>query len=137
MRCPACDVDMFVLEFEQVEIDWCPQCAGVWLDSGELELIGERTGALEAELKGALASDERARPRAGRRPCPICGKAMSEVQTDTEPPIVLDRCGREHGLWFDKGELEAVVKAAGASEGNVLAKFFAELSGTSQDPETE
>ena len=34
MQCPVCAVDMFVLEFERVEVDFCHRCGGVWLDSG-------------------------------------------------------------------------------------------------------
>ena len=54
MRCPVCNVDMFVLEFEHVEVDYCYECGGVWLDSGELALVGERAGALKADLLAAL-----------------------------------------------------------------------------------
>ncbi len=132
MECPVCGVDMFVLEFEKVEVDWCPDCEGVWLDSGELELIGEKAGTLQDRLLGALEAPDGAQPP-GRRPCPVCGAAMREVEAATDPPITVDRCGREHGLWFDKGELEAVVKASGATEQNVLARFFAELSGSADE----
>lgn len=130
MLCPACeDVEMLVLEFELVEIDYCPECNGVWLDSGELELIGHKAGTLRGELLSALAK-EKGKEAGERRRCPICRKALREVRTRTAPPIVLDRCPREHGLWFDRGELPAVVQAAGAEEDNVLARFFAELGPT-------
>jgi Zn-finger nucleic acid-binding protein len=33
----------------------------------------------------------------------------------------------QHGLWFDRGELNAVIVAAGAGPGNVLASFMADL----------
>jgi len=112
MLCPACeDVEMLVR---------------VWLDSGELELIGHKAGTLRGELLSALAK-EKGKEAGERRRCPICRKALREVRTRTAPPIVLDRCPREHGLWFDRGELPAVVQAAGAEEDNVLARFFAEL----------
>jgi len=123
-------VDMFVLEFEHVEVDYCYECGGVWLDSGELALVGERAGALKADLLAALESEQATRhTREGKRRCPVCRKPMAEVTTDTDPPIVLDRCPREHGLWFDRGELSVVVAAAGADEANVLARFFADLGG--------
>lgn len=135
MRCPVCAVDMFVLEFERVEIDYCHQCSGVWLDSGELELIGERAGALKGQFLEALDSPGAVGSK-GKRPCPVCSRSMRQVSTQTSPPIVVDRCPKEHGLWFDRGELSAVVRAAGADEQNVLARFFAELDGT-QSPEEE
>ena len=136
MLCPRCrDVDMFVLEFEQVEVDYCYECGGVWLDSGELELIGRKAGLLEGGLLGALEKGEGGR-RTGksRRRCPVCGKVLREVTADTDPPIVLDRCPAEHGLWFDQGELSAVVKAAGADRDNVLARFLAELGASHARP---
>jgi Zn-finger nucleic acid-binding protein len=130
MWCPACSkVEMFVLEFELVELDWCPECRGVWLDSGELDLVGRRAGALHAGLLDALEKGTGRKSGDGKRPCPICRKALREVQTETEPPIVVDRCPKGHGLWFDSGELQAVVQAAGAEEDNVLARFFGELKG--------
>lgn len=131
MLCPVCnDVEMFVLEFELIEIDYCPECRGVWLDSGELELVGERAGALRGGLLSALEERKGSRPGGrARRRCPICRRRLREVQTEPPNPIVLDRCPRGDGLWFDRGELPAVVGAAGAEEDNVLARFFAELGG--------
>ncbi len=43
MKCPACNVDLKMSDREGVEIDYCPQCRGVWLDRGELDKIVERT----------------------------------------------------------------------------------------------
>jgi Zn-finger nucleic acid-binding protein len=136
MRCPVCDdTEMFVLEFELVELDYCPGCAGVWLDSGELELVGARAGALRSGLLAALEAGAGRRPAGRPLRCPVCRKRMREVQTETSPPVVVDRCARGHGLWFDSGELDAAVRAAGAEEDNVLARFFAELGGT-QGPDS-
>ena len=128
MLCPACKVDMFVLEFQLIEIDHCPECGGVWLDSGELELMGQRAGALRADLLAALEQERGERPNGrGKRKCPVCSRALVEVRTDSDPPITVDRCPSVHGLWFDCGELGAVVQAAGADEGNVLARFLSDL----------
>jgi hypothetical protein len=120
---------MFVLEFERVEIDYCYQCGGVWLDSGELELIAGRAGALEASLLQALEQGTGQRVSAGPgRRCPVCRRRLVQVTAQTEPPIVLDRCPSEHGLWFDRGELSGVVRAAGAEKDNALARFLAGLA---------
>ena len=42
MKCPVCDVDLSISSREGVEIDFCPQCRGVWLDRGELDKVIER-----------------------------------------------------------------------------------------------
>ncbi len=45
MRCPVCDVPLLMAARQGVEIDYCPQCRGVWLDRGELDKIIERSAA--------------------------------------------------------------------------------------------
>lgn len=44
MQCPVCkNVNLVMSERQGIEIDYCPQCRGVWLDRGELDKIIERT----------------------------------------------------------------------------------------------
>lgn len=48
MKCPVCaTVDLLMSERQGVEIDYCPQCRGVWLDRGELDKIIERSSIIE------------------------------------------------------------------------------------------
>jgi Zn-finger nucleic acid-binding protein len=42
MNCPICQVTLVMSERQGVEIDYCPECRGVWLDRGELDKIIER-----------------------------------------------------------------------------------------------
>ncbi|OGR05563.1 MAG: hypothetical protein A2511_00755 [Deltaproteobacteria bacterium RIFOXYD12_FULL_50_9] len=45
MKCPVCNnVNLVMADRQGVEIDYCPQCRGVWLDRGELDKIIERSG---------------------------------------------------------------------------------------------
>jgi len=43
MPCPVCHVGLSMTDRQGVEIDFCPQCRGVWLDRGELDKIIERS----------------------------------------------------------------------------------------------
>jgi Zn-finger nucleic acid-binding protein len=54
MKCPVCNVELKIAERQGIEIDYCPQCRGTWLDRGELDKIIERSAAMEArqEFKG-------------------------------------------------------------------------------------
>ncbi len=52
MLCPVCNVDMRLSDRQGVEIDYCPQCRGVWLDRGELEKIIERSTVSVDENQG-------------------------------------------------------------------------------------
>jgi Zn-finger nucleic acid-binding protein len=46
MQCPACATVLDMTERQGVEIDYCPQCRGVWLDRGELDKLIERSLAV-------------------------------------------------------------------------------------------
>lgn len=43
MKCPNCNVPLIMTERQGIEIDYCPQCRGIWLDRGELDKIIERS----------------------------------------------------------------------------------------------
>ena len=44
MKCPVCtNVNLIMSERQGIEIDYCPECRGVWLDRGELDKIIERS----------------------------------------------------------------------------------------------
>ncbi|MFV1490982.1 zf-TFIIB domain-containing protein [Phaeobacter sp. JH18-32] len=43
MQCPIDGAQLVMTDRAGVEIDYCPQCRGVWLDRGELDKIIERS----------------------------------------------------------------------------------------------
>jgi uncharacterized protein len=48
MSCPVCRVPLSMSDRQGIEIDFCPQCRGVWLDRGELDKIIERSAPTAA-----------------------------------------------------------------------------------------
>ncbi len=54
MNCPKCNVLLSMMERQGIEIDYCPQCRGVWLDRGELDKIIERTALPPAPAAAPL-----------------------------------------------------------------------------------
>ena len=60
MKCPVCDVALSISSREGVEIDFCPQCRGVWLDRGELDKVIERAAqSLAPSTPVGAGRDER------------------------------------------------------------------------------
>jgi Zn-finger nucleic acid-binding protein len=57
MKCPKCDFFLSITNRHGIEIDYCPQCRGVWLDRGELEKIIEHSAELEVPQKSRYADD--------------------------------------------------------------------------------
>ena len=61
MKCPKCGADLATEAYEGVQLDRCPECQGVWLDAGELELLHQRAdrnvlGRIVADVRAALGA---------------------------------------------------------------------------------
>lgn len=124
--CPVCGTETAVLELHGVEIDYCFSCGGIWLDSGELEqLIGNEDKSAEI-LKSF--KDVTSTSKEKKRPCPVCGKAMKKVEvTLSENSIILDKCPKEHGIWFDKDELLRIVSSSNAEGNEKVVEFLKDM----------
>jgi Zn-finger nucleic acid-binding protein len=46
MKCPNDSATLVMSERNGIEIDYCPECRGVWLDRGELDKIIDRAGTV-------------------------------------------------------------------------------------------
>jgi uncharacterized protein len=104
--CPKCHVNLIVLRFQEVEVDLCQKCQGIWLDDGELQsLTNQQTGDLQNPLlqfKNAEGSPTR------NSLCPRCDSPMDEIHS-REMKLTLERCASGHGLWFDSNELQQLL----------------------------
>lgn len=61
MKCPNCDATLAMSERLGVEIDYCPQCRGVWLDRGEIDRLLETE---RAQTPAAVAAAPAPPPQA-------------------------------------------------------------------------
>lgn len=57
MKCPNCNVNLLITERQGIEIDYCPECRGVWLDRGELDRIIERSALVAAPAASQAKRD--------------------------------------------------------------------------------
>ena len=49
MKCPTCpEVPLVMADRQGIEIDYCPQCRGVWLDRGELDKLIEKSASTQS-----------------------------------------------------------------------------------------
>lgn len=113
MDCIRCHQPLTLEQYEEVEIDRCGKCQGVWLDAKELaKIVGSAietfpdslvTKTLEAKFGGVpkqeLDSVEL---------CPKCSTEMKPINYSYESGIIIDSCPKGHGIWLDLHELEKV-----------------------------
>lgn len=99
--CPCCQTPLVAVEFQEVELDYCPRCKGCWFDRNELALLLHGDPAAGVEV--ALLDRQR-----GQRPCPRCGDRM-DTGLGARIGRPLDQCRHGHGWWLDAGELRALI----------------------------
>jgi uncharacterized protein len=93
--CPRCGAGLAMSERQGIEIDYCPQCRGVWLDRGELDKIIERsaTAAPGAPPPGPPGSDWAGQGAAGAWTSPA----------GPPPPLQQPWGGGGHGHGYGHG----------------------------------
>lgn len=124
MQCPVCRSSMVILELDKVEIDFCPSCKGIWLDSGELELLtGSLSKSDESKWFKSVKSINEAKYR-----CPICNKKMDKVEFG-DSKVIIDKCKNDHGLWFDKGELDSLLSDKNFNHNHKVLRLLKNMFG--------
>ncbi|ASW01478.1 zf-TFIIB domain-containing protein [Paraburkholderia aromaticivorans] len=59
MKCPVCKTtDLLMTERRSIEVDYCPDCRGVWLDRGELDKLIAQDAASHEVPAATRASRE-------------------------------------------------------------------------------
>ena len=121
---------MITLELAEVEIDYCIDCNGIWLDAGELELL---LGNPEKAKQLLNSFNVGSKCTETRRKCPICLKKMQKIIVGSSAPaLLIDKCSKGDGLWFDKGELQDIFDRAQLDEGNKIKKLLSDIFNTEQ-----
>ncbi len=120
MLCPVCREPMVIVEFQGIELDACPECQGLWFDAQELGQLFELAGVPDqySDLESQLARLARAK---ARRRCPRCrGRLVAVSAPATGGALILDQCPRGDGLWFDRGELDTLLRALLGEQSHAL-----------------
>jgi len=96
--------------FHDVEVDYCPECLGVWFDKDELSLAknkkDEQLNWLDIDLwrdKGRFKVS-----KIHHKNCPNCRASLYEVNYD-DSKIKIDLCNTCKGVWLDRGEFKQIM----------------------------
>jgi len=102
---------MIVVEYHNIELDYCSNCRGVWFDSGELELLLRSQGLKESKaFFDGIVNSQEASSSEEKRNCPMCSRKMKKTAISGQPEILIDACRNGHGLWFDGGEVTQLIQ---------------------------
>jgi Zn-finger nucleic acid-binding protein len=119
MKCPKCPGKLEKKTIENIEVDVCFVCEGVWFDAGELEEVIKRDSkdfkfidVGREELDGAEIVDVREKLDEKTGECPRCsdGTLLIKDTYKGAHEITVDVCPKGHGLWLDGGEISKLRK---------------------------
>ncbi len=132
MKCPHCtDEVLIALEMNQVEVDYCTECKGIWLDSGELELLLGNEQTAHDYL--SIGSPVDAPKGEAHRKCPECDKRMTKEGTESTPPVIFDHCPKGHGIWLDHNELETMLSHIGDDKNVAVTEHLMSIFGSDSE----
>src|SRR5205809_453798 len=106
--CPRCEGQLDAEQHEGMPFEACRQCGGVFIPP---ETLNRVSAAKDTPLSLCAAIPDRpfVRETAVRYlACPTCTKVMNRRVFARVSGVIIDVC-REHGAWFDAGELQAVI----------------------------
>jgi Zn-finger nucleic acid-binding protein len=110
LACLKCTSILDKARIEDVEVDHCPACGGLWLDHGEIERISRKMVSEIDRLRRMLqpSGGPPAVPSEIQTSCPACTGNMQEV---TLGSIRIDFCSRCKGFFLDRGEIDGAIAA--------------------------
>lgn len=109
MNCPNCKSAMSEDKYEGVVLDFCPGCRGVWASNEEMAhvVMTSEKAFKPDQVIDTLKTQWQNTKRGQSRACPSCGDALKEFNY-AGLGVYLDRCAKDHGIFFDASELEKV-----------------------------
>ena len=129
MTCPRCQKKLDKAIFYNTEVDYCPQCLGLFFEEGELRQAKDEKDKNLSWLDIDLWQDEKKfKISYGIRTCPSCRLPLYEVYYG-DSKIIVDVCNLCLGIWLDRGEFKNIIEyLKEKADWKVLNKYSKALS---------
>ena len=128
MLCPSCKTDLKKQVFYGVEVDYCPQCFGIWFEEDELRLAKDEKDKELNWLDIDLWQDEtKFKISKTIKICPSCSAPLYKVNYN-DSQILVDLCNLCRGIWLDRGEFKNIIAyLKRKSQYEILNNYFKNL----------
>jgi uncharacterized protein len=110
MKCPVDQTHLQKAIFQQLEVDYCPTCLGMWFDEDELRQAKDKKDEELQWLDVDIWQDKgQMKISKDGKLCPSCRLPMYAVMYG-DSDIEIDLCNICRGVWLDHGEFRKIVK---------------------------
>jgi len=116
LHCPKCKADMEKVTYQNIVVDRCTACRGLWFDALEKEHLAALKGSDVIDT-GAPTKPAAGAPTKAKLNCPVCHTPMIDMVDQRHPHLHYESCTVCYGVFFDAGEFRE------AKEHTVLATF--------------
>lgn len=95
--------------FHSVEVDYCPECLGIWFDKDELIYAKDSKDSQLNWLDFDVWRDKaKFKVLPANRRCPICRIQFVQIGYDRSS-VMIDFCKHCQGIWLDRGEFKQII----------------------------
>jgi Zn-finger nucleic acid-binding protein len=106
--CPRCETPMKTKRIGEFSVLGCDECDGLFVSSETFEMMQERNDRKIFPADGIRKGVLKWENQINYVKCPVCNNTMARTNFARTSGILVDIC-RDHGTWFDPGELVAVM----------------------------
>lgn len=106
MKCPNCQKDLINIEKNNLSLDFCSECKGIWFDAWEWEDFAEAIKIDKENFNELVSSNNNLSFNEEWKRCPVCNRQMEKIKAYG---LIIDRCIADGGIWFDGKEFLKVL----------------------------
>ena len=102
MYCPKCKSEMEFGTLNDMRVERCLQCLGIWFSEDGHRRLRKVKGSEQIDVGPAEVGREF--DSAENVPCPVCNEIMDSLADSSQSHIRYEACPAGHGVFFDAGE---------------------------------
>ena len=110
MHCPKCSAEMEITSYDEIKIDRCINCKGLWFQTGELAALRNDIWMADYILDEGDVKVGKKHNQIIAVNCPECDTEMKLESDDEQPHIIYETCPNGHGTYLDAGEFTDIVR---------------------------
>ncbi len=109
MKCPRCHIELNSRSIQDIEIDECRDCQGIWLDAEKLRRLKDGADP-DLQWMDFELWDHANRFHLAEKPieCPTCATALVAIEYG-DTGVEIDYCTDCRGVWLDADEFSKII----------------------------
>jgi Zn-finger nucleic acid-binding protein len=109
MKCPKCSGEMAIVSYDEIKVDRCISCGGLWFQPEELRTLRDDIWMADYILDSGDKSTGKRSNAIKDIECPECATTMKQEFDEEQSHITYESCPIGHGTFLDAGEFTDLV----------------------------